>query len=756
MNTLSYNFTKVILAVTLFACTYFTSLAQENISIQFLDGDTDVPIAGLTYHYGFQRGISNDQGTVALIYNSETWLYLSHLSYGTWSLDPEAVAEAAQKGRNFRKESTHGLQPISVISLKLPEEKDKKISISDQERLQHDAGAILTLNPVIAGIRKGGSFAFDPVLRGFKYDQLNVVIDGLQSANAACPNRMDPPTAQVALNRIREVEILKGPHALRYGIGLGGTLNYIQESPAFTSEAGVYGRYSGMYESNGNVIRNEGRVGFQGSKYDIGVLGSWAQGNDYKDGDGNMVPSEFMRGTVGLYADFKASQKDLIQLSVNRNFARDVDFPSLAMDLRTDDTWMTSLKHSRTFTGGSLSRWNTSVYFTRVDHLMDNLLRDLNPRMMNASTPATTENFGGRTEGQWTFEKGKLFAGADFKSESAQGTREREILMGPMAGKTFYDNLWQDSQITKTGVFANYLFPVKNYVFTLAGRLDVNQATANDPAEEFIQVNGETDVTQLNPGISFGVQRDLGESFNLGIWAASVQRSGSLLERFINYLPVGLDPYEMVGNPDLKPETNNELDLVLGYAKNKISLELTLFGSYLTDYITSEKTDLKPKLMTSPGVRRYINVDDAYKTGFELAFQQRLTTHFSHNLQVAYTYGKDLVLNAPLPEIAPLDLRYSFRAHALENKLNAGINLRHVLAQERVSEAFGEGKTPGFTLLDFDVSYLVTEKIMVKTGAQNLLDETYYEHLSRPIGTNKTPLYSPGRNFFLMVSVKFP
>ena len=161
-------------------------------------------------------------------------------------------------------------------------------------------------------------------------------------------------------------------------------------------------------------------------------------------------------------------------------------------------------------------------------------------------------------------------------------------------------------------------------------------------------------------------------------------------------------------------------------------------------------------MATSPGVRRYLNVDDAFKTGFELNFQQRLSTHFSHNLQVAYTYGKDLVLNAPLPEIAPLDLRYSFRAHALENKLNAGINLRYVLAQERVSEAFGEGTTPGFTLLDLDVSYLITEKIMVKTGAQNLLDETYYEHLSRPIGVNKTPLYSPGRNFFLMVSVKFP
>ncbi|WP_332913786.1 TonB-dependent receptor plug domain-containing protein [Algoriphagus boritolerans] len=191
--------------------------------------------------------------------------------------------------------------------------KTKKILISDQERLHHDAGAILGLDPVVSGIRKSSSFGFDPVMRGFKYDQLNIVVNGLQSANAACPNRMDPPTSQVALNRIREVEILKGPHALRYGIGLGGTINYIQEAPNFTSFPGIYGRISSMFETNGDVWRNDARVGFQGSKYDIGILGSYSAGNDYLDGDGNPIPANFKRGTIGLYADFLATQKDLVQ-----------------------------------------------------------------------------------------------------------------------------------------------------------------------------------------------------------------------------------------------------------------------------------------------------------------------------------------------------------------------------------------------------------------------------------------------------------
>ena len=100
---------------------------------------------------------------------------------------------AMQEGRILRVEQSYHLQPVTVISLKQTDEKDQRIMVSDQERLHHDAGAILNQNPVVNGIRKSGAFAFDPVMRGFKYEQLNIVIDGLQFAIAACPNRMDPP-----------------------------------------------------------------------------------------------------------------------------------------------------------------------------------------------------------------------------------------------------------------------------------------------------------------------------------------------------------------------------------------------------------------------------------------------------------------------------------------------------------------------------------------------------------------------------------
>lgn len=83
-------------------------------------------IPGVTYRYGFQKGVSDENGQISLLIDGETWLYLSHLSYSSWTLDPNELAEAANTSVIFRREQLHGLQPVSVISLKMSEEKDKK------------------------------------------------------------------------------------------------------------------------------------------------------------------------------------------------------------------------------------------------------------------------------------------------------------------------------------------------------------------------------------------------------------------------------------------------------------------------------------------------------------------------------------------------------------------------------------------------------------------------------------------------------
>lgn len=729
-----------------------STYAQKNETLQFLDKETAESIVGLYYQYGSQSGASDENGNINIEFLLGQSMLVSHLNYGRWKLNELEISTAIESGGQiFKTQDIEILQPVSVISLRPSMgNKDEKLGLGETEKIHHDAGAILTLNPGISAIRKSPAFGFDPVMRGFKYDQLNVVIDGLQSANAACPNRMDPGSSQIMLNQIKEVEILKGPHALRYGNAFG-TINFVSESPVFTPKIELNGRISALYESNGNVFRNEAKIGLTSSALNAGLLFSYSEGDDYRDGNREFVASDFLRGSVGAYLHYKPSHSNLFSLTVNRNFARDVDFPSLGMDLRTDDTWMLNGEYERLFNEQFFTKWVNKAYYTKVDHLMDNLLKPLNPRMMNTSTPAKTANYGYRSELQKVSTNVQLYLGVDYKSESAEGEREREFLMGPTMGVKLYDNPWQKGRIDKTSAFSAYSYQFNNQSVHASARVEYNSAQSLKSDENFQDYYGNTSVHQINPAISIGYKSELSKNLSTSVWLARVQRSAGLTERYINYFSVGMDPYELLGNPALKAEKNNQLDWVISYDKQGWQTEVNLFASYLTDYIGGEKTALAPKLMHSPGVRQFVNIGDVIKTGFEFSFTQLLSDNFSHSAQLAYTYAENLNKKDPLAEIAPLDIRYALASSLLDHRWNSSLKLRYVDKQNRVSAEFGEHSTPPFFLTDFETTYKLSRSWQIKGGINNVFNKAYSEHLNRSILTSGEKIYAPGRSIYAML-----
>jgi len=92
------------------------------------------------------------------------------------------------------------------------------------------------------------------------------------------------------------------------------------------------------------------------------------------------------------------------------------------MDLRSDDTWMFQAKHGWTGNIGALKSWNTALFATTVDHVMDNYDKELDPRMVDALTNATSRTYGFRTEGEWSWNGGThLYAGAYLEGEKRIG-----------------------------------------------------------------------------------------------------------------------------------------------------------------------------------------------------------------------------------------------------------------------------------------------------------------------------------------------
>lgn len=759
-NTINYlkPFVKGLgIVLFIFGMSLMANAQNETTRVQLINTEIDEPIAFAHFYYGEEKGTSDENGFVELTFQEGVKLLISHIEYGKLNFSTQRIKEAIQS-KQLSIKSTYkiNLQPVTVIGIKLESAESKMMEVGTQDNLSHDAGSFLAQTPSISTIAKSASYGLDPVMRGFKYEQLNIVIDGGQASHAGCPNRMDPPASQISLNQMDRVEIFKGPYNLRFGNSFGGTINFISSKANFTQDFTPKGRFSTAYESNGGVLRTEGLVGFSGKNYVVKVNAAFSKGDDYTDGEGITISSGFQRSNFGGQVALRLSDKQRLDLSVTRNIAKDVKFAALPMDLRDDDTWLVNLKHSLDFDKEVLASLNTTAYFSSVDHLMDNLLKPLNPRMVNASTPASTLVFGGRTEAKLNFNSSFAYVGMDYRKEEAEAKRYREMLMGMMAGRTFEDNAWQHGSIEKTGLFAEYHFGKKTVNFVLAGRLNFNNATALEVTEEYAALYPDYTVSQINPNISFGTIKTFSKDVSLGLWLGRAQRSGGIAERYINYFTIGLDPYEMLGNPNLNPEINNQIDLNLTIDKKNTQITATIFASYLQDYISSViRPDLTPKLpMMVAGVRQYINLDKATMTGFELSINQGLVTNLQGQFAMAYTKGQNITNDEPLPEIAPLDMRFKLLGSFAKNKFFPELSLRYVAKQALFSASYGETQTPTFTVVDFSSSYHFTKVFHLTAGVQNLFDVAYYEHLNRSVrNASQRPIYAVGRNFYATLSI---
>jgi len=759
---LEVKIVRFISRMWLFYIVLFIGLVQSNLAhsqgkIQLLDEKTQEPISDVYFNYGDQKGFSDKQGNAEISFRKGISLFLSHIRYGKSEINSEQVIKALKTGVLTLSPVSNPLMPVTFVYVHPGGGDKSRLDISVEDKLDHDAGNLLESVPSISTIRKSASYGFDPVLRGFKYDQINLVIDGAQSATSACPNRMDPASSQIPVNMISNVEVMKGPYSLRYGNAFGGTVNFKSSVPQFSEKVKPDGRLGTSYESNGNIIRTEGVVGITSSFTDWKVFGSYSKGNDYKDGNGLTVPAGFNRLNWGGKLGLKLGERQNAGIFVSNNRAKNVDFAALPMDLRHDNTWLVNASHSAIFYNKALSRWNTTVYLTHVDHAMDNFDKIMNPRMVDASTTANTLNYGGRSEMRFDFVKGYLFTGVDYRSESAKGERIRNMLMGPMAGKTFTDNVWQDAQIQKTGLFGEYHLDKRSFNTVFSGRLEYNNAKPNNPDENFSSQYSRLKSDLLTLSLSAGGTKKLTNSASLGLWLGRAQRSPGLAERYINYFPIGLDPYEMLGNPRLKPEINNQVDVIFQYVTTQTNLNIDLFTSFLQNYISSKiEPDLTPRLSTSPGVRRFVNIDKVRISGFEIGWKQVISQMLKHDLSIVYTYGINKKLDEPLPEIPPLEIDYSLTANFFQNRLLPEITYRRAFKQDRIAVSYGETKTPAFNVFDVKLIWKVSKIITATGGIHNIFDTAYYEHLARSVrGPNVRPIYSPGRSYYFTLTINF-
>lgn len=740
------------LTIGLLLCFAFSNSAwaQHTISGKILDQSNNKPLAGAHVYWseGDITTITNRNGEFNFTADAnKLTLRISYIGYKSKTVELTTDNITNSKTTIHLRKSTQAMSPVTVLARKSSNQPDQFMNPISTVNLSHDAGQFLKDSPNISGIRKGGGFGVDPVLRGFQKNQLMVEMDGVLQTQGACPNRMDPPTSHIQMEHIGEVEILKGPYALKHGPSFGGIINFKSQQPNFYRKPVLSSYFTVGYESNIDRQRYAGGIKKEGGRWTTNLYGAFASTENYEDGSGNSVDAGMSNAEYTLETAVQLNEANSLKAKLSQNFARDVDYPALMMDMREDDITNATLTYTDTDLGNG--RFESSVFGSYVKHIMDNLDREMSS-MTESVTDLSTETYGYDLSYVLPGKSGNWTLGTDATLRYMEGFRTRNFKMGSMAGQTAIDNVWQGGKRNRFGGVVEYQPNISEWDVVLSSRFDYYYSNASDPDTDFEENLGDLDQEHLGWGASAGFTKDLHLNWTAGFWVGRSERYPGMDELFVNYLAIGMDPYEYVGNPQLNPETNHQIDAMLNYTNEVVSVEGSLFYSYVTDYISAEvRPDLDPKQQGSPGVKQFVNVDEAALYGFELTFQNNRRNKLGYNLSTAYTIGRNLTADEDLPQIpayeANLKLDYSF----LSGKVIPQLHLRGVAEQTRVAESFDEQPTDGYLLTNFKLSSQLGGGIQLSGGVNNLFDVTYHEHLNRSLQGSTMPLNDPGRSLFV-------
>ena len=631
-------------------------------------------------------------------------------------------------------EETVTLSPVTVTGTQ--QEKANRVTFNPKAALQPlpagDGADLLQSVPNMSIIRKGGSSG-DPLFRGLGGSRLSVNADD-QFIYGGCGMRMDPPTAYIHPNSFDQVVVTKGPQTVTQGMGLvSGSVQFIRKDPDFSEKpyninasltAGSNDRRDGSLEAEFG-----GKYGYVRSNI------SHNEADDYKDGDGNRIHSNFKRDSQMLQLGITPTENTTIAGTYERSRAK-VAYADRMMDGSKFDRDAWNVR----FTQRNLTPWFSELELrygkSEIDHVMDTYsLRTIysaGKQIKNANNPKRNTDTG-RLKATFDWDKLNLQTGLDYLDDVHVARMER-------GGDGYSHKPYMPNQSFKQwGIFTEASWQQTDNQRWVAGlrhdqvKAHYDTARVTDPVLKHQKFN-------LNSGfLRWERNTDNGLKYYAGFGIA--ERAPDYWERLRSE------------HKAIRAEQNRQIDAGVIWKRPNLHASVSVFGSNIKDFIMMERQGMNFNV-------RNIN---ASRFGGEAEVKWTFAPNWEVGTSLAYTHGKNRTDGKPLAQTPPLEWNNTL---AFDNgKFSAGALWRVVAKQNRYSKGQGNivgqdiGASSGFGVLSLNAGWKFSKYATLQGGVDNVFNKTYAEFVSRggdpSAGTQTMRVNEPGRTAWLRLQAKF-
>jgi iron complex outermembrane receptor protein len=628
----------------------------------------------------------------------------------------------------------------------------------------HDGADYLKTIPGFSVIRKGGTDG-DAVFRGMAGSRV-VITTSEDMLLGGCGMRMDPPTAYVFPQNYDRIRVLKGPQSVLWGTG-GSAATVRFERDRFRGDADD-DHVSGS-ALVGSAQRRDLAADAQFAS-ELGFLrfqGSDARADDYEDGSGNEVHSRYDRWNALATAGWTPSDDTVIELSAGSSDG-EAAYADRAMDGVVFDRESLTFRASHYDISERIGAIEGQLAYGYVDHVMDNYsLRTFVPSMMMPSPMASNPDRRTLALRLSTALTLTPLLSADVGLDAHEDEHSNRSSMNDLM--VSYRNLARvdDASYDQQGLFAEFSYEAApGRVIESGVRVDSWRATdLRTTVRQGMMTMpnataGAVDRDTLTSGFiryEHGLKREAGSGAPDVIVFAGLGHS----ERIADYWErFGNDKQSVATNSAFftAPERTTQLDFGVLRESEHGQMSVSLFASQIADYILID-TLVAGKPMGTVVTR---NVDAA-TVGGEVEVSRHFAERWMLESSVAYTRGENRTDDLPLAQMPPLEARASLVYTGA--RFSVGGLVRWADDQHRID--LGRGNIVGqdvapsdsFTVLSLNASYRLTTKVNLSMGIDNLLDETYAEHLSRagamvPGYVQSQRVNEPGETLWLKVDVR--
>jgi len=453
----------------------------------------------------------------------------------------------------------------------------------------------------LRGIGTGGRKAIS--LRGMESKHTLILVDGkrIPSGDTLGP-QTDYQYDWIPSSKIERVEVVRGPMSVLYGAdALGGVINIITRKPSKKLE--------GNFKLSGNLANGDFDNDGDGHNIELNLSGS---------------ANSKLQYSVGVQQSRRASVESKLKKDQSATEGRKKQQLSLGLDWQPvkghnieldivqgqEDRWYDTINRRNKLYQSQydIDREQISLGWKRNIGKYDSTLRayqttiDIKNKTTNgvrATPPQSLKNT--ILEGNISFPVGQkqfITTGFEHRTEKLKNTKLKD---------------GEDQVTLKSLYLQNEIDISDNLLLTLGARLDDHEVFGNEVSPRASLVWNKSDKLTLKA------------SFGHGFRAPNIKQSSA------DYV-FSLGRIKVSGNPNLKPETNNAIELGANYSADRFSIDAAIFDNKVKNLIelTGPITD-----------RTYKNTKEARLKGVEVSNKINIKKGLELNTSYQYLDAKD-------------------------------------------------------------------------------------------------------------------